>query len=326
MTIQNDNGRRRFIKKSAMGVAGLALADNVLTSCMMKTSNKITFGVISDVHEDLQEDATQRLQDFVDAATQHKPDFIIQLGDLCHGTGADKILSVWNSFVGEKYNVLGNHDMDHNSKQEMVKRYEMSNSYYHFDKKGLRFIVLDCNFTRKDGKLIDYDNGNYYVAREDRGLINDEQLQWLKSTIADSKLPCVIFSHQAFDEIGGSVPNREDIRNIIKEANSSEKRVIACLCGHHHIDAHSKIDGVDYLQINSASYLWVEGEKKFSKGNMAEYQDSVYAFVTIDLDNKTIETKGVHSQFKAPAPTVEDFTAEVFKTVNAGMKDRTLRF
>ncbi|MFV0505375.1 MAG: metallophosphoesterase family protein [Bacteroidales bacterium] len=321
-----DNGRRSFIKKGAIGVAGIALAENLLTSCMMKSKNKVTFGVISDVHEDLQEDATHRLQQFINAAEKNNPDFIIQLGDLCHSTGANKILPVWNSFRGDKYNVLGNHDMDNGSKQEMVKLYNMPHNYYHFDKGGVRFIILDCNFTRKDGNIVDYDNGNYYVASKDRDIINEEQIKWFEDTISKSKLPCVIFSHQAFDEIGGSVPNRETVRKIIKKANNKDKRVIACFCGHHHIDAHSEIDGVDYFQINSASYLWVEGEKKFSKGNMAEYKDSVYAFITIDLDNRIIETRGTQSQFKEPAPSTNDFAPGVFASINAGIKDRTVSF
>lgn len=288
--------------------------------------NAITFGIISDVHEDLQKDATARLQTFLDDARQKKPDFIIQLGDLCHSTGADKILGIWNSYENDKYSVFGNHDMDHAAKKEMIQKYNMPAGHYYFDRGGVRFIVLDCAFTRKNGQLVDYDNGNYFVKGENRDLISDAQLRWIEEIIASCDYPCVIFSHQAFDEIGGSVPNREELRKVIRTANKDKKRVIACICGHHHIDGHTVIDGVDYIQINSASYFWVEGNKKYSNGNMAEYEDAVYAFVTIYPKKKKIVIKGIQSEFKKPAPSAEDFSKEQFPYINAGISDRVIRY
>lgn len=288
--------------------------------------NAVTFGIISDIHEDLQKDATDRLQTFLNDAQRRKPDFIIQLGDLCHSTGADKILRTWNSYQGDKHSVFGNHDMDHATKEEMLRKYNMPDGHYYFDKGGVRFIVLDCGFTRKNGELTDYNNGNYFVKAEDRDLINDAQLQWIEHIIASCDYPCVIFSHQAFDEVGGSVPNREELRKIIRRVNKDKKRVIACLCGHHHIDAHSVIDGVDYIEINSASYLWVEGKKKYSNGNMAEYEDAVYAFITILPKKKQIVIKGVQSEFKKPAPSAEDFLKEEFLYINAGISDRVIHY
>jgi len=298
----------------------------LFTMCSNKKENIVSFGIISDVHEDLQKDAIPRLQTFLDEATKQNPDFIIQLGDLCHSKGADKILPVWNSYKGEKYSMLGNHDMDNATKEEMVKRYNMPASYYYFDKGRVRFIVLDCEFTRKDGQIIDYNKGNYYVANADRDLISEEQLIWMKDVIMSSSTPCVIFSHQAMDEIGGSVPNRDAFREILREVNKDKKRVIASVCGHHHIDALSEIDEVAYLHINSASYLWVSGDKKYSNGNMAEYQDPVYAFITIDLDNRIISVKGTQSKFIEPAPVVDDFNPEKFQYINAGITSREIPF
>lgn len=297
-----------------------------LISCSERKSEAVTFGIISDVHEDLQDDAIFRLQTFIDDATQKQPDFIIQLGDLCHSTGADKILPIWNSYEGDKYHVFGNHDMDNASKETMIKKYNMPAGHYYFDNGGVRFLVIDCAFTRKDGKLVDYNNGNYFVRQEDRDLISEDQLVWMKDVINDSPYPCVIFSHQAFDEVGGSVPNRADFRAVVKELNKEEKKVIANICGHHHYDAHSVIDGVDYIHMNSSSYFWVEGQAKYSKGNMAEYKDPVYAFITIDPSERTIVIKGTQSEFKEPAPVAADFSPEEFQYINAGITDRTIHY
>ena len=304
----------------------MALCLPILFACSSDKDQKVTFGVISDVHQDLQEDAAYRLQTFLGDATSKSPDFIIQLGDLCHSTGVEKILSVWNTYEGEKYHMFGNHDMDNDTKEDMLELYDMPAGHYYFDKGGVRFIVLDCTYTRKEGKLVPYDNGNYFVDAKDRDLINPEQLIWFKQIAADSKYPCIVFSHQAFDEIGGSVPNRADFRAIVKELNKDQKKVIAAICGHHHIDAHSVIDGVDYLHINSSSYLWIDEYNKYSKGNMAEYKDPVYAFITVDTKAKTITVDGIQSEFKEPAPVAEDFAPEVFKHFNAGITSRTIHY
>lgn len=295
-------------------------------SCKSKENKVVTFGIISDVHEDLQDDATQRLQTFIDEATIASPDFIIQLGDLCHSDGANKILPIWNSYQGDKFSVFGNHDMDHASKEKMIELYKMPAGHYYFDKEGVRFLVMDCAYTRKNGELVDYNNGNYFVDAKDRDLVSPEQLVWMKQVVSESDYPCVIFSHQAFDEIGGSVPNRSDFRALVKELNKDKKRVIASICGHHHIDAHSVIDGVDYIHINSASYLWIEGEPKYSKGNMAEYKDPIYAFITIDTNNKSITIAGKQSQFKEPAPVEADFKAEDFQHYKAAISNRTIHY
>lgn len=299
--------------------------------CMMfavcgVSAQSVTFGVISDVHQDLQKDACERLNVFIADASKKQPDFIIQLGDLSHSDGADKILEVWNSYKGDRYSVFGNHDMDHASKEEMLAKYGMEAGYYFFDKNGIRFIVLDCGFTRKNGTLVDYNNGNYFVKAEDRDLISDEQIKWFEKTVVESDLPCIVFSHQSFDDLGASVPNRMELRNVIGRVNSDKKRVVALFAGHHHTDTHSVIDGVHYFVINSSSYMWIEGKKQYSSGNMAEYKESVYAFVTIDAKRGKITVKGVQSEFLPPAPVAEDFEPGFFQYVNAGITDRKVSF
>lgn len=308
-----------MMKRLLLGALLLLFVGNV-------HAQKVTFGVISDVHQDLQKDACQRLSTFLTASTAKKPNFIIQLGDLSHSTGADQILSVWNSYPGKKYSVFGNHDMDNASKADMIAKYGMEAGHYFFDQNGVRFIVLDCAFVRKEGQVVDYNKGNYFVRAEDRDLLSDEQLEWFERVVMESSLPCVVFSHPAFDELGGSVPNRAALREVVARVNDDKKRVIALFAGHHHTDSHSVIDGVDYFIINSSSYMWIENEKSYSSGRMAEYKDPVYAFVTIDLKRRTIAIDGVQSQFLAPAPVAEDFEAGFFTQVNAGISDRMVRF
>ena len=156
---------------------------------------------------------------------------------------------------------------------------------------------------------MDYDHGNYYVERENRDLITPEEVDWLRADLAATDKPTVLFSHQGLDDIwsGNSCPNREEVRAVIREANRDRQKVIACFCGHHHVDAYSEIEGVHYFQINSAAYYWCDYANHYSSGNMIEYKDALYAFVTVDLANGSIQVEGVKSEFLPPAPQPGDF-------------------
>jgi len=277
----------------------------------------VTFGLISDVHEGLQKDAVERVNTFVKDATAKKVDFIIELGDLCHGvSGAKKILPAFNQYKGEKHHVLGNHDMETSTKKEMVSIYDMPSNYYYFDKEGVRFIILDCNFIRKENKLFDYDHGNFFINSKDRGFIPPEEITWTKKTICSTDKPCIIFSHQAFDEIGASVPNRQDFRQMLHEVNIPKKHVIAMVSGHHHIDAHSVIDNIDYVEMNSSSYQWIENGHEYSNGKMAVYKQALYAFFTIDVANKTVTIEGRRTVYNPPAPKSQNYTVKERKKNN----------
>lgn len=134
------------------------------------------------------------------------------------------MLKIWNSYPGTKYHVLGNHEFDYATKNEIIQRQEMPGPYYSFDCGAYHFIVLDCNFIRKEGKFIDFGKANYYIAKESRDLIHPEQIAWLEEDIQKTDKPVIIFSHQTFDDIiirgSNPVPNRSEVRKLIKKINS----------------------------------------------------------------------------------------------------------
>ena len=75
----------------------------------------VRFGLIADVHKDVMHDADSRLKTFVKAMTEQDVDFILQLGDFCIPASYNlPFMTIWNSFPGPRYHVLGNHDMDGN--------------------------------------------------------------------------------------------------------------------------------------------------------------------------------------------------------------------
>lgn len=302
------SSRRRFIRICGMGALG-CLVSSRGEALEKRNAGKVSLGVITDVHADLQPDAKERLEMFINRCVKENPDFIIQLGDLHHGPSMKKMLEVWNRFPGDKFHVLGNHDMDHKTKWEVVRDQEMPGPYYSFDRGDFHFVVLDANHCMKGGKMFDNNNGNYYRA-DLRDMVSPEELDWLREDLGKTEKPSVLFSHQAFDDIwqGKTSPSKQDIRKIIREANAGgKKKVIACFCGHHHVDSHMVIEQVHYFQINSASYYWVEESNQFSNGHMAEYKNPLFAFITLDPRARTISVQGVKSRFLPPAPTKKSY-------------------
>ncbi|MCH5599015.1 metallophosphoesterase family protein [Niabella ginsengisoli] len=221
------NSRRKFIINAGLATAAIG-AGNLKSFAFpsyarVHKGSAVRIGWITDVHHGFMKDATRRLQAFLAAASQRKLDFILQGGDFCHPTPeAEPFVQLWNQYKGERYHVLGNHDMDLGTKEEVMELWGMKEKYYSFDKGDFHFVVLDCNYILKDGQYVDYANSNYYIDQQQRDLINPEQIDWLKNDLEKTNKQCIIISHQAFDEIwdGWSVPNRHLVRKVIDDANN----------------------------------------------------------------------------------------------------------
>lgn len=286
-----------------------------------KEKNKavIKFGIVSDVH-----DEPWRLQAFIGKANDEKPDFIIQLGDLSNGKAESnrKMIAIWNTFPGTRYHVLGNHELDYTTKADIIRRQEMPGAYYSFDCGAFHFVVLDCNFIRKDGEFIDFGKANYYIDKESRDLIHPDQVKWLKEDIQKTDKPVILFSHQTFDDItmrgANPVPNRSLIHGLIGEINASSgkhNKIIACFAGHDHIDHYNVIGGVHYFAVN--------GAYGFKPG--LEIKDALYAFVTLNHKKQSISVKGVQSEFMK-TPSDKDYGHYDRKLILPSIPDRNVRY
>jgi 3',5'-cyclic AMP phosphodiesterase CpdA len=326
------NNRRNFITK--VGLAAAAIGATSLRSFAFNSRGKLSeskdllrIGWITDLHHGYIKDATQRLEAFMEAVSGRQLDLILQGGDFCHPTAEAKtFVQLWEQFKGDRYHVLGNHDMDHGTKEQVMGLWGMKDKYYSFDKGGFHFVVMDCNYILKDGKYVDYANSNYYIDQASRDLVNPEQIEWLKADLAATDKQTIIISHQAFDEIwdGWSVPNRHLVRKVIDDANNRTdfQKVIACFCGHHHLDDHSYINKVHYFQMNSASYYYT-GDGFGSDGSKSVYKDPLYAFVTIDPAGQII-IEGKKSDFMKPTPYDTQFPDA--PRLSASISSRNERF
>lgn len=278
-----------------------------------KETKPVTFAVVSDLHQDIAHDAEERLSTFLRAANDNQVDFIIELGDFCMPKEENKpFLKRWQDYAGEKYMLLGNHDMDNCSKEEVMQFIGMNNRYYSFDKGDFHFIVLDPNNIYDGEKYIPYENGNYFGYGEKVSYVDPGQVEWLKKDLQATDKRCIIFSHQSFE---CSSQNREEIRKIFEDENlrAGYKKVAVAFSGHDHTNYMKEINGIAYIQINSASNQWV-GEKYACPERFSDeinqkrpalkytlpYKDALYGVVTLTGDG--MQLKGVKSEFIAPGP------------------------
>lgn len=269
-----------------------------------KRITTIRFGVLSDVHKDIMFDADSREQTFINEMIAVQPDFIIQLGDFCQPIAKNNhFLNIWNSFPGDKYPVLGNHDMDGGfSRDATVAFLHAPGRYYSFNKEGFHFVVLDGNDVNPSpGRPAGYAHH-----------IGKDQQDWLQKDLAASEFPSVIFSHQP---LNSGIDNSKEILQLLAESGKTNPaaRVIACFNGHDHADQVKQINGIWFIQVNSMSYDWLGEQwahKSYPDSVHAQYQaiqytapykDPLWALITISSDGKII-IKGQKTVYVGPSP------------------------
>jgi 3',5'-cyclic AMP phosphodiesterase CpdA len=293
--------RRQFLARASGTACALSLPLPALARASGK--GKLRIGMISDIHQDVMHDGMKRLAAFLDAMREAKPDFIVQLGDFCKPSAANKpFLDLWNSFEGHRYHVIGNHDMDGGFKREQtVEWYGMPGRFYAIEHCGVRILVLDGN--DPGGTAGGY---NRFIA--------DDQKAWLDRELASTKLPVIVMIHQPLNLPGGVV-NQEAIRAVLeKDRGPDHAGVAAVFGGHCHKDFVERIGGITHVQINSASYVWLPANARRNVydevshknhphlDHVAPYRDPLWALITLNLDAGTLSIQGRTSEWVGPDP------------------------
>lgn len=285
----------------------------LISSCASLQKDTIRFAIVSDLHAMDVPDGKNRMQEVVNAANEEQVDFLIQLGDFIRlDQASQSFRTIWDEYKGEKYHVLGNHDLDKYSKDEFVAGFNMPGRYYSFDKGEFHFIILDGNNMFDGKQYIPYNKANYYVDSKKREFMDPEQMEWLKKDLASTHKRCILFSHQSIDRAMG---NGYDVRDILEKENERAgfKKVVLAFSGHNHSNYVDKINGITYVQINSASYVWIgdetQTEKRYSKEINQKYPLLKYSmtydkplFGIVTLNKKGASMKGKDSHFLPPAP------------------------
>lgn len=310
----------------------------VFTSACAEQEKPLKFAIASDFHAQDVPDGEERIASFIRAAKDEKVDFIIELGDFCRLDSAGQVyLKLWDSFEGDKYHVIGNHDMDSYTPEEYVAGMKMPGRYYSFDKGDFHFIVLDGNNLYDGKEYTHYAKANYYVDPKMRAFIDPEQMAWLKQDLAATDKKCVLFSHQSIEQF---LNNGATVRQILEEENrrAGFKKVVLAFGGHNHSNYTKEINGITYMQINSASYVWIDKpsmtEKRYPKEVNDKYSllkysmtytKALYAIVTLDSEGAIV--KGTEAEFVPPTPKDLNMgdSIDLYPLVS-NIKDADIRF
>lgn len=326
-----NTNRRGFLGMGALAGAA-ALAGGKSAKAAAKSGGDVKFCVFADIHYrpgGFPHSTKEWLGRVLQRAERENCDFVIHCGDFCHNPKeVQDYVDYYNNFKLPTYHTIGNHDDDGCTHEETLKSYGIKCGYYHFDMKGFRFIVVDANHVRwADGRLEHYSKGSYY--RKDKvpelkpyydqgkkdviGLVDPDQLVWLKKTIDESPYPCICFSHQSFERLtGNACGNAEEVLAIFDEANAKTPgKVRMAINGHHHCDFISVRNNVMYFDLNSASFYWMGSryahnhypEEFFRKNGQTKrkvgwvtWDDPINAIVTVSADGR-IRIDGMESRF-----------------------------
>lgn len=311
----------------------------------------VRFGMFSDLHMDIMHDGEWRLRTFLKTAREMDVDFIVHLGDFCYPEDTThcecseenmpvnlknsmrvpidvpkmEMLQEFNNFEKPSYHVLGNHEFDFSSKQQTMALYGIKSSYYSFECKDWRFIVLDASHYRDlDGKIKDYWYGDYFNSR-DLPYIDEEQMRWLKDMLLNDPRPTIIFSHQPLNAGPRGLRNAEELRALIARANHPQQTVFLCANGHTHVDRLECVDDVFYYTLNSISNHWVGPPyecHRYSKDIDARFPNLKYVlpyekpvFAIVELSDRGALVQGRQGTFVKPEPDAANFGPYVSPSV-----------
>ncbi len=221
----------------------------------------VRFGLVADAHyADRPDEGTRRhraalvrLRRATSAIEARGADFLVQLGDLkdrVPGPGAaPRALrdlragaGALAAFRGPVVHVLGNHDLACLSKAEVLRVLRGGGrGYVRFDFGGIRFLVLDANFT-PGGQP--YRRGRFAW---NEAWLPPRQLDWLQRELAAGPDRAVVFVHQRLDLDGNphTVRNAPAARQVMERSG----RVLAVFQGHDHAGGRRALGGITYYTL-----------------------------------------------------------------------------
>ena len=220
------------------------------------------------------------------------PDFVLEGGDLTDG----KDKRTTGTFVDAKaifdqsdapfYHVLGNHETRSFSKEEWRKITGYDKNYYYFDAKGYRMIVLDGNNKPSGDGSVD----TSYEERYYPGLIDSDQMKWLKDLLENSKdYEKIVFVHQPTFPTDAKKQNGLFVDGEILRKMFSQNKVRAVFSGH--------VERMCYLVEDGVNYYVLQGFWKANGGLKEEYRfkdGGVFSEVTVNSGD--VEVKVYHRE------------------------------
>ncbi|WP_316748111.1 metallophosphoesterase family protein [Pedobacter gandavensis] len=305
--------RRKFI--GGLLATGIVLQIPPGAMAMFPSKAKsVKAGLITDLHQDVIHNGSERLQDFLRYMKKTEPDFIMQLGDFAYPNDKNKaLIDQFNDAHPIALHVIGNHDTDSgHTKAQCLSYWKMPARYYTKEVNGVCFIILDGN-----------DKGSPTHKGGYPAYINDEQKAWLQQQLKEINKPIVIVSHQPLAGVL-AVDNAAEIQDIL---SASADKILLAINGHTHIDCQLFVKNINYVHLNSASYFWMGGEYKHNSyseeihkshpwiSSTCPYQDALFTTLTINPANGTILIEGRKSNWAGQSPEALNYKDKTGLTV-----------
>lgn len=266
-------------------ILGIAL---VITSCERRSSRgEFSFVFMTDIHLTPSRNAVPGFKQAISSVNALHPDFVITGGDLIMDaleqkySTADSLYNLYGETVKNLtmpvHNTMGNHEIygiflssrpDTLNPEYGEKMFEkrLGKSYYSFDHKGWKFIILNSVEATKRSRYI--------------GKIDDTQIEWIKKELqaTGKATPIVMSTHIPFitsntqKYIGTTVANDSAAviyngKEVLDLFHGYNLKLV--LQGHLHTVEDIYVDGIHFLTGGAVCAAWWNGPNRdFEEGFM----------------------------------------------------------
>ncbi len=176
-------------------------------------------------------------------------DFIICMGDVADSfdgwldqkEGFSQVNTVLRQTGKPVYTLIGNHDTA-TDKREFCRLMGIPNRYYSFDCESYRCVVLDTNCNDVG---VPYPNGEIEWIQ---CFLDEEQLAWLKKTVAESEKPVLLFSHALLQSEDAN-QRRHEVKNseLVRELIAQSDQIRAVFSAHYHPGWFTRMEQRPYV-------------------------------------------------------------------------------
>lgn len=295
----------------------LAVAGSVSCPALAQEAQLVKFGLITDTHVcDKPDQASTitvtaaaryftggpaKIEAFAQAMNTADAAFVAELGDFTDNPTDTKLPydkrreaalgylktaeAKLSAFKGPRYHVIGNHDTDQLSKEDVAALVQNSGialpaGQYHYSwtVNGVHFVALDAGY-KTDGAPYSGVPGTPGAGYTwDDANVPAAQLEWLKADLAANKLPTVLLTHQQLnpqDAIEAGFDTKHYVKQAAEIRSVLEKsgQVIAVFSGHWHDGGHQVVNGIPYVVLQA----------NVAYGNDASYHNQ---YATIEIRHK----------------------------------------
>ncbi len=216
--------------------------------------------------------------------------FALQLGDLIQDANREtdiknfqKGINLFSECPCPFHHLVGNHDTIHMTPNEVGNILGYERLYYSFDTAEAHVVILYSHVP---------------VPKQPRIVIQMEQLEWLRSDLAGTERPSIVFMHHSLadqDLVGNPwfegrpdeclVENRKEVREVL----ASSDKVIAVVNGHLHwnrVDIH---DGIPYVTVQSAIENFVGDGMPANSWGFIELKSGIFRIEVFGNDSAEFE-------------------------------------